>query len=115
VSFGGGGRAVTRELTREEYLATFAEPMRRLEAGESYKPVRLTEYVREVIGGFDPPVTLAGLQIQHVYLNGDQSFSHVVIHFGRPNVSLVVVVDCDREAVHGHHLLDLNREYGLDE
>lgn len=106
---------MTRELTKDEYLATFAEPMRRLEAGESFKPVRLTEYVSEVVAGFDPPVTLAGLQIQHVYLNGDQTFYHVVIHFGRPNVSLVVVVDCHREAVHGHHLLDLHREYGLGE
>jgi hypothetical protein len=55
------------------------------------------------------------LQIQHVYLNGDRSYSHVLIHYGRRDRFLVIVVDCNREAVHGHYLLDLDGEYGLAE
>ncbi|OAI47662.1 hypothetical protein AYO44_09190 [Planctomycetaceae bacterium SCGC AG-212-F19] len=105
---------MTTALTKDEYLATFVEPMRRLEADETYKPVRIGEYVAEVIRGFDPPVPRDQLQIQHVYLNGDRSFSHVLIYYGRQNEFLVIVVDCDREAVRGHYLLDLNCEYGLD-
>jgi len=66
-----------------------------------------------VIRGFDPPVTRDQLQIHHVYLNGDRTFYHVLIHYGRDNEFLVIVVDCNREVVRGHHLLDLNREYGL--
>jgi hypothetical protein len=104
---------MARLLTKDEYLATFVEPMRRMEADESYKPVRIGEYVAEVISAFDPPVTKDQLQIQHVYLNGDRTFYHVLIDFGRHNEFLVIVVDCIREAVRGHHLLDLNREYGL--
>jgi hypothetical protein len=104
---------MARALTRDEYLATFVEPMRRLEASESYKPVRIGEYVAECIRGFDPPVTMGQLQIHHVYLNGDRSFYHVLIHYGRRNEFLVIVVDCGRETVHGHYLLDLNSEYGL--
>ena len=100
-------------LTKDEYLATFVEPMRRLEADESYKPVPIAEYVDGVIAGFDPPPTRADLGIHHVYLNGDRTFCHVLIHYGRHNEFLVVVVDCGREAVYGHHLLDLNREFGL--
>ncbi len=104
---------VATALNKDEYLATFVEPMRRLEADESYKPVRIGEYVAEVIAAFDPPVTRGQLQIQHVYLNGDRTFYHVLIHYGRHNEFLVIVVDCGREVVQGHHLLDLNREYGL--
>jgi L-lactate utilization protein LutB len=100
-------------LTKDEYLATFVEPMRRLEADESYKPVRIGEYVAEFIAAFDPPVTKGQLQIHHVYLNGDRTFYHVLIDFGRHNEFLIIVVDCIRKAVWGHYLLDLNREYGL--
>ncbi len=104
---------MARALTKDEYLATFVEPMRRLEADESYKPVRIGEYVAEVIAGFDPPVRRDQSQIHHVYLNGDQTFYHVLIHYGWHNQFVVIVVDCGREAVHGHYLLDLDREYGL--
>ena len=31
------------------------------------------------------------------------------------NRFLVIVVDCNRESIHGHYLLDLNPEYGLNE
>ena len=103
---------MTAALTRNEYLATFVKPMRRLEADETYKPVRIGEYVDECISAFDPPVTRDQLQIQHVYLNGDRSFCHVLIHYGRHNEFLVIVVDCNQEAVHGHYLLNLIHEYG---
>lgn len=69
---------MTAALTRNEYLVTFVKPMRRLEADETYKPVRIREYVDECISAFDPPVTRDQLQIQHVYLNGDRSFCHVL-------------------------------------
>ena len=104
-----------RLLSKDEYLATFVKPMRRLGVGESYKPVRIGEYVMDCVRGFDPPVAPQQLQIQHVYLNGEQSFYHVLIHYGRHNHYLVIVIDCHREAVHGHFLLDLNAEYGLDD
>jgi hypothetical protein len=94
-------------------LGTFVEPMRRLEAGESFRPVPIGEYVGECSGAVSPPVTRDQLEIQHGYLNGDRSFYHVLIHYGRYNEFLVIVVDCDQETVHGHYLLDLNHEYGL--
>jgi len=102
-------------LSKDEYLATFVEPMRSLGAEESYKPVQIGEYVAGCIREFNPPVTRDQLQIQHIYLNGDKSFYHVLINYGPQNCFLVIVVDCNREAVHGHYLLDLNTEYGLDE
>ena len=102
-------------LSKDEYLATFVKPMRRLGADESYKPVKLRDYVSQCIQQLDPPVTSEQLQIQHEYLNGDRSFCHVLIYYGQHNRFLVIVEDCNREAVHGHYWLDLNEEYGLDE
>jgi hypothetical protein len=102
------GRQMANALSGDEYLATFAEPMRRLDADETYKPVPLGEYVAGCVRGFRPRVTREQLEIRHVYLNGNQSFYHVLIHYGPPGRFLVVVVDCNREVVHGHYLLDLN-------
>ena len=104
---------MARLLTNDEYLTTFVEPMRRLEAGEFYKTVQIGEYVSECIRAFDPRLTRKQLQIQHVYLNGIQTFYHVLIHYGIRNEFLVVVVDCGREAIYGHYRLDLDSEYGL--
>jgi len=98
-------------LTKDEYLATFVEPMRRLEADESYKPVAIGEYVAECSRTLEPPVVREQLQIHHVYLNGNRSFCHVLIHYSQHNRFLVIVVDCNREVVRGHYLLDLNEEY----
>ena len=106
---------MSSEVSREDYLATFVEPMRRLAADETYKPIRIGDYVSDCLRKFDAPVTQDQLEIQHVYLNGDKSFYHVLIHYGLHNRFLVIVVDCSREVVHGHYLLDLKGEYGLDE
>lgn len=102
-------------LSKDEYLATFVEPMRSLGAEESYKPVQIGEYVADCLREFDPPFTRDQLQIEHIYLNGNESFYHVLINYGLRNRFLVIVVDCQREVIHGHYLLDLNIEYGLDE
>jgi hypothetical protein len=102
-------------LSKDEYLATFVKPMRRLGIDDPVKPVRIREYVTECIQDFHPPVTRKQLNIEHVYLNGDQSFTHILIDYGQLNRFLVIVVDNIRETIHGHYLLDLNAEYGLDD
>ena len=104
---------VVKLLTKDEYLATFAEPMRQLQEDEIDKPVDIGEYVSEVIGAFDQRVTHDQLQINDVIMNGNRTFYHVLIEFGRRNEFLVVVVDCNKVDVYGHYLLNLNREYGL--
>jgi hypothetical protein len=106
---------VAKELSRDEYVATFAEPMRLLGNDESHKPIPLKAYVEECIRDMQHTVSLAQLEIHAVYLNGAKTFYHVLINFGQKNRFLVIVVDCEREVVHGHYLLNLNDEYGLKE
>jgi hypothetical protein len=105
---------VLTELSREQYLATFAPPMRSVKEGESFKPIEIGAYVHECIRGFDEVIRPDDLQVQDVYLNGNESYCHVLLNYGRRNEYLVIVIDCAREAVHGHYCLDLNAEYGLN-
>jgi hypothetical protein len=103
-------------LSREEYHATMIHPMRRhLDTIDEVRLVNLAPYVAEYVRDLCFPNTMDDIELQRVYLNGNNTFFHVLLFFGEPNVYLVVVVDCSREAVHGHYLLDLNEEYGLNE
>ena len=102
-------------LSKNEYLATFVEPMRRLAENEPYKPVKIGKYVGDCIRVLDPPITREQLVIQSVEMNAAESFYHVLLDYGKRNCLLVIVVDCARESIHGHYWLDLNAEYGLDD
>ena len=51
--------------------------------------------------------------VEFVYRSEDGHFDHVAIMTSTKNVYLVVVVDLVEVSVHGHRLLDLNKEYGL--
>ncbi len=104
-----------RELTEQEYLSTFSAPMRRLGSDESYRPVALRDYVCECIDELELGVTLESIEIHHVYLSGDQKHSHVLFYFGQPNTYLVLVVCHDTDSIKGHRLLNLNKEYGIEE
>ena len=91
--------------------------MRRLEDGESFRPVPLGDYLSECISHYALPTSREGIQIEHVYLAADQRHTHVLLHYGIPNRYLVIVVCHDSESesdsVLGHHFLDLSEKYGL--
>ena len=40
-------------------------------------------------------------------------WEHVLLPCEAPNVFMVIVIDREQGQVYGHHLLDLNRLYGL--
>lgn len=102
-----------RELTEEEFLKTFSEPMRQLEATESYRPIPLKDYLSECIRTLDLPTTPEHIEIHHVYLSGNKKYSHVLFYFGEPNQHLVIVVSHETDSVEGYRVLDLAKEYGL--
>ena len=49
-----------------------------------------------------------------VYRSNRGDFDHVLYPLNRSSRYVVVVVDVSRDQVHGHHVLDLHKEYGLD-
>jgi hypothetical protein len=72
-------------------------------------------YVRAVpardLQGFNVPKEL---RVEVVYQTQGGTFDLVHVMTGRRNVYLLVVVDNANDRIHGHLLLDLNKEYGLD-
>lgn len=110
---GSTTRMEIRQLSKQEFLGTFCQPMRRLEADESYRPVPLKDYVVECIRSLTLPTTLADIEIHHIYLSGDRRHTHVLFYFGEQNRYLVIVVGHEPDAVRGHFVLDLVSEYGL--
>src|SRR5580698_2842848 len=102
-----------RELSKDEFLATFCQPMRRLADGETCRPIPLKDYVSECIRSLALPTTPADIEIHHVYVSGDLKHTHVLFSVGKQNRYLIVVINHEPDSVKGHYLLDLNREYGL--
>jgi hypothetical protein len=52
--------------------------------------------------------------VDRVYRTSDDRFDQVLFMTKTPNVFMVVVIDNLNDSVLGHHLLDLNLEYGLE-
>jgi hypothetical protein len=76
--------------------------------------IDIAPYVRAV-----PSTDLAGYKVHDeifvdvVYRTSKRPFDLVHVMTKRKNVYLVVVIDVENDRIHGHHLLDLNDEYGL--
>jgi hypothetical protein len=107
-----GLQMMTRLLSASEFLATFRTPMRDVRA-TAMNVIDIWPYVASI-----PATDLSGEDIldgrvAHVYRNADGTCDHVLVLTATQNVFLVVVVDLTRDCIVGHHLLDLNREYGL--
>lgn len=94
------------------FEGTFAAPMR--EAPTDSVPVAdVWSYVSAIpAGDFGGAGCRVGV-IELVYRSGDGRFDHVLIPTEVRNVQLVVVISSESRAIYGHHLLDLNRKYGL--
>lgn len=101
------------ELSESEFHGTFSLPMRRLEANESCRPVPLKDYVSKCIDRYVLRASLEDLRIEHVYVSGDQRYRHVMLSYGIANTYLVIIVAIEKDAILGHHFLDLNEKYGL--
>ncbi len=102
----------TRLLSQADFRATFGAPMRDVLASAT-NVINIWPYVAAI-----PVAELFGNQpvdgcVEHVYRNASSTFDHVLVVTQSKNVVLVVVVDLVGDAILGHHLLDVNREYGL--
>lgn len=63
----------------------------------------------EDLGGHD----FSEGRVSSVYAMLGTAYQHVLVECDTPDVFLVLVLDVPAGAVAGHHLLDLNRIYGL--
>ena len=101
--------AAPKLLSDEEFKTCFAEPMRDITT-EANAVVDIWPYCNSI--------DLYELGIPHlsdvhyVYRDAGDRFDQVLIGTGRFNSLLVVVVDLQLKSIVGHHVLDLNQEYG---
>lgn len=99
-------------LSREQFLATFGEPMSR--AGEGEQPPFDFWPDFDAIPSSDfEGHDCSGGEVEAVYRDPSGRFEHVLVRSDDRNVFMVLVLDRPALAAYGHRLLDLNREYGL--
>ena len=97
-----------RQLTESEFKATVNRKMHDVTESATVWP-----YVESV-----PDADLEGHSVyehfvEAVYRSDDGCYDHVLVMTRTKNVYLTVIVDLPGHSIHGHRLLDLNREYGM--
>jgi hypothetical protein len=101
-----------KQLSETEYLATMAEPMKRL-ASEDEAPFLFWDYFDAIPSAdFEGHDCSAGT-VTYVWQHPLGLFQHVLVDSEDKNVFMVLVLDLASRRVLGHRLLDLNQEYGL--
>lgn len=102
-----------KKLSEAEYLATLAEPMKRL-SSDSAAPFDVWDYFDAIPqSDFEHHDCSAG-SVTYVWEHPTGSFQHVLVDSEDKNVFMVLVLDIASHTVLGHRLVDLNREYGLE-
>jgi hypothetical protein len=101
-----------RQLDEAEFKATMTPKMHNV-TETATNVLDIWPYVEQV-----PPADLEGhsvhdRSVEVVYRSDDGLFDHVLVMTRTKNVYLAIVVDLAHDSIHGHRLLDLNKEYGL--
>jgi hypothetical protein len=101
-----------RRLADDEFKATAVPEAERVGLDEE-PPFDFWEYFeaipREDFGGHD----FAEGRVSYAWNMRGTAYQHVLVECETPNVFLALVLDVPGRVVAGHHLLDLNRLYGL--
>lgn len=99
-----------RLLTKDEFLACFAQPMR-----DVTEDAEVAADIWPYVSAVKPLLGSASkvLDVAHVHRDADERFDQVLIGTDQENVFLVIIVDRTERGIFGHHLLDLKAEYSL--
>ena len=101
-----------KRLSRSEFQATFTQEMRAVTTG-SDPPFDFWPYFEEI-----PDADFCGFdcsegQVDNAWQTSCGRFIHVLVKSKTANVFMAVLLDTASAEVYGHHLLNLNDEYGL--
>lgn len=101
------------KLSKAEYLATMAEPMKHLPA--TAQPLfAFWDYFDAIpTEDFEGHDCSEG-SVTYVWQDPSESFQHVLVDSEDKNVFMVIVLDVANSRVLGHRLLNFNREYEID-
>lgn len=102
-------------LTEPEFKATMKQPMLNVTADPG-DVIDIWPYVAEVAPEVGlPALVLKKELVELVYRSANGIHDHVLLPTEKSNKFVVIVVDRLHSSVTGHHILDLNRLYGLNE
>jgi hypothetical protein len=99
-------------LSREEFLATFNDPMVRVPA-EEQPSIDFWPYFESISQRDFEGHDCSSGQVEYAWRDSSGRFEHVLVDSEDRNVFMLLVLDRLERTVYGHRLLDLNREYGL--
>lgn len=103
-----------RLLTDAEFQSTFTAPMRRVILDGAGAPVAFWSYFDAIPPEHFAGRACAGESVSHAWADASGRFEHVLVPTDEPNVFMVLVLDLRECVVHGHRLLNLDREYGRE-
>ncbi|XVU23970.1 hypothetical protein ACQPZJ_43165 [Actinoplanes sp. CA-054009] len=101
-----------RHLTEAEFKATTAPEPERVGVDEP-PPFDFWEYFEAIPAEDFREHDFSAGRVSNAWTMRGTGYQHVLVECERPNVFLVLVLDVPARVVTGHHLLDLNRLYGL--
>jgi hypothetical protein len=101
-----------RRLADEEFKATMGSDRERVSL-DAEPPFDFWDYFEAI-----PPADFCEHdfsegRVSYAYNMRGTTYQHLLVECETPNVFLVLVLDVTGRSVAGHHLLDLNRRYGL--
>ena len=100
----------TRRLSEVDFQATMTPQMQNV-TDSSDEALDIWPYVDSVPASELDSHELGDVAV--VYRSADGHFEHVLISTTIRNVFLTIVVDRTQSTIAGHHLLDLNKKYGV--
>jgi hypothetical protein len=103
-----------RELSREEFEATFSPPMVDISKSAA-ELVDLWAYADRVIAKSYHDCTSWEWRVAHIYATGDAQYQHIGIPVPKDDTYLTIVVDAGAHQILGHYILDLGAIYSESE
>ena len=104
-----------KELTGEEFKATFSEKMNDVTTSANAE-IDIWEYVEllEKERYFINDCIIENGIVEKVYRDSNNAFDQILIATAKKNVYLIIIVSLADKNIFGHYLLDLNKEYGIE-
>ena len=107
------GQSTMRQLSKVEFKATVGDEMVQL-GEDAVPPFDFWSYFdalpKDHFGGHD----FSEGRVDYVCEDAQRRYQLIHVRCEAKNVFLVLVLDLSSKTVHGHYLLNLNEEYGIE-
>ena len=99
------------ELTKQQYLETMVEKMKRFKLTKKTNVNKILEIAADVLN--DKGLEYPSLVLSYCYENGNGTFSHYLVNWGMAKKYIVILANEISREWYGFHMLDVEKEYGL--